>query len=142
MHAADFVVAVFGVVIAAVVVRRIVQIANDKRAIRKLVPELVVAACLWWPFSWLLLMEYAWNDYRLSWLKMWPLLPGLFPGMWLFHPTHELLEFGTMAVVTLALWLGLTWLGKRGGAGLAAAAVLALASSIPTACIAYAVFRA
>lgn len=138
----EMVSAVFGVVLAALVVWGIVRIANDRRRLRVAVPAAFVAACLWLPFGWLVLMRGGWSDYRLSWLKMWPYLPGFLPGALLFHPQHDALQFSTMAVTTLLLLIALTWLGCRGRRGLVAAVVVALAISIPSALIAFTAYRA
>ena len=47
-----------------------------------------------------------------------------------------------MAVVTLVLWIGLTWLGYRNRVGLIAAAVVALLICVPTSLIARAAYLA
>ncbi|HEY1068717.1 MAG TPA: hypothetical protein VGE52_21520 [Pirellulales bacterium] len=101
----------------------------------------VVAVCLYAPFSWLLFAENNWSDYLLMWLKLWPILPGFIPGAYFFHP-HDLPEFVTMSLVTLSLLVGLTWLGTGSRPRLAAAAIIALAVSIPSAFFAYAAFVA
>jgi hypothetical protein len=106
------------------------------------IPAVVVAACLWLPFSWLILMPGGWDAYRLSWLRMWPFLPGFIPGALLFHSRHETLEFSTMAVSTLMLLIALTWLGSCSRVRLIAAAVIALLISVPTALIARGAFLA
>jgi hypothetical protein len=133
----DMVAAVFGVVVAAFVVWGIVRIANDRRRLRVLTPVAVVAACLWLPFSWLILTHGGWDSYRLSWLRMWPFLPGFLPGALLFLPKHDLLAFSTMAITTLIMMIGLTWLGCRSRGGLIAAAAITMLISVPTALIAY-----
>lgn len=99
----------------------------------------VVAACLYLPFSWLLVTENNWSDYRLSWLKLWPILPGILPGAFLFHP-HDIAEFTTMGVTTLLLLVGLTWLGSRAWKHLVAAAVIALLISIPSSMAAHSAY--
>lgn len=96
----------------------------------------VVAACLYLPFSWLLVTENNWSDYRLFWLKLWTILPGLIPGAFLFHP-NDVAEFTTMGVTTLLLLVGLTWLGSLGWKRLLAAAVIALLISIPSSMVAH-----
>lgn len=101
----------------------------------------VVALCLYLPFSWLLLIDYGWTDYRLFWLKLWSILPGFLPGAILFHPC-DALEFTAMGVTTLVLLVSLTWLGSLGRYRLLAAAGIALLISVPSAILAYAAFRA
>ena len=96
----------------------------------------VVAACLYLPFSWLLVEENNWSDYRMSWIILWPILPGILPGAFLFHP-HDVAEFTTMGVMTLLLLAGLTWLGSLGWKRLLATAVIALLISIPSSMVAH-----
>jgi hypothetical protein len=100
-----------------------------------------VALCLYLPFVWLVLMDYPWNDYHVYWLRFWPILPGIIPGMYFFHP-HDALEFATMGAVTFGLLAFLTWLATRGRYGLLAATALALIVAVPTSSIAYAIFCA
>lgn len=91
----------------------------------------VVAVCLYLPFSWLLVTENNWSDYRLFWLKLWTILPGFLPGALLFHP-NDVAEFVAMGITTLLLLVGLTWLGSVGRYRLLAAAAIALLVSIPS----------
>lgn len=100
----------------------------------------LVSASLYGPFSWLLLVGNCSDDYRRQWLNLWPILPGVVPGALGFHP-HDWIEFPVMGLTTLGLLIGLTWLGCRGGTRLAVAAGTALLVSVPSAWIAYAMFR-
>jgi hypothetical protein len=100
----------------------------------------LVSASLYGPFSWLLLVGNCTEPYRRQWLNLWPILPGLVPGALGFHP-HGWIEFPVMGLVTLGLLIGLTWLGCRGGTRLAFAVGTALIVSVPSAWIAYALFR-
>jgi hypothetical protein len=109
---------------------------------KRIVVAVVVAAVgLWTPFGWLVLIDYPWDSYHLFWLKLWPILPGFVPAFFCFHP-HDVVEFISMGIVTVALFIGLSWLGMRGRMGLVAAAVVALLISIPSAWFAYCIFRA
>ena len=139
MNPSDVASAVFGAAAAAFVIWCIVRLVNDRRPLNVAVAVAVVGACLWLPFSWLVLMDGGWSECRLSWLRMWPILPGFVPGLWLFHP-HDTLEFATMALATLIMIAALTWLACRSRVGMIAAAIIALLISIPTAQIAYAVY--
>ena len=112
---------------------------RDKKQRRVGLSLAVVAACLYLPFSWLLVTEGKWSDYQLSWLKLWPILPGILPGAFLFHP-HDVAEFTTMGVATLLLLVGLTWLGSLDWKGLLAAAVIALLISIPSSMAAHSAY--
>lgn len=100
---------------------------------------LLVACCLYLPFAWIL-FEDATDAYRLTWLKLWPILPGFIPGALLFHP-NDLPEFATMGAVTVALLAGLAWLGAGGRRRLLAAAAIALLVSVPSSIFALAAFR-
>ena len=52
-----------------------------------LLVTLVIAALVGWladkivpgdlPYGWLVADDFPWRDYRLGWIKMWPVLPGL-----------------------------------------------------------------
>lgn len=99
----------------------------------------VVAACLYLPFSWLLVTENNWSDYRLFWLKLWTILPGFLPGAFLFHP-NDVAEFVTMGITTLLLLVGLTWLGSLARYRLLAAAAIALLISIPSSIAAHSAY--
>ncbi|TXT34184.1 MAG: Uncharacterized protein FD138_1726 [Planctomycetota bacterium] len=109
---------------------------RDKKQRRVGLSLTVVAACLYLPFSWLLVTENNWSDYRLFWLKLWTILPGLIPSAFLFHP-NDVAEFIAMGVTTLLLLVGLTWLGSLGWKRLLAAAVIALLISIPSSMVAH-----
>ncbi len=56
----------------------------------------VILAALYVPQSWFFLMDYPWNSYRLTWLKLFPGLPTFFPVALLPYPN------GTLAAI--ALW--------------------------------------
>jgi hypothetical protein len=105
----------------------------------------VVALCLYVPFSWILLLNYPWSAYRLFWLKLWPILPGCLAGFLpgpLLYGAHLPYELETMGVTTVLLLIMLTWLGFLSRRWLAIAAGIALLISVPSAVIAYGIFRA
>ena len=101
---------------------------------------LVTLVCLYVPFSWLVLINYPWNDYEMFWLRLWPILPGFFAGI-PFHP-NDTASFTAMGIATAVLALVLIWLGSPGLRRLLLAAVIALLVSIPSSFAAHAVFRA
>jgi hypothetical protein len=131
--------ALLGVVAAAFGIWLLVQIVNDRRKTKIAWAALIVGACLWLPFSWLVLMSGGWDEYRLSWLRMWPILPGLVPGALFFHP-NDAIEFSVMGATTLMIVSSLIWLGCRGRISLLAAVTIALMISMPTSHIAYAMY--
>jgi hypothetical protein len=101
---------------------------------------LATLAGLYLPFTWLLVMDYPWNGYRLHWLKLGPALPGFLAGV-PFHPRHAH-AVAAMAVATALVAAGLTYLGTRCRRGPLVAGLLAAAVSVPNAVVAYAAFRA
>ena len=99
------------------------------------------ALCLYLPFAWLVLIDYPWTSYRVSWLLLWPILPGFLPGAYFFHP-HGPSEFTTMGIAT-ALLLGIgAWIHRQGRIGVVVTTLLLLLISVPSAMLAYAAFRA
>lgn len=100
----------------------------------------MVGACLYLPYSWILLIDYPWTGgYRLHWLMGWPVFPGFIAGT-LIHPHRY--ETLAMMVTTMLLLFGLTWLGAIGKRCLIAAIACALLISVPSAALAYALFWA
>ena len=98
---------------------------------------------LYAPFSWLLWIDYPWTSYRFYWLKLWPLLPGFFPGAVLLHArVPDSVEFASWGLGTAVLIVALSYLGSRGPRRLLLSALIALAISIPSALSAYSLFRA
>lgn len=105
----------------------------------------VVLLCIYLPHSWLLWIDYPWNDYRWFWLAMSPLLPGLVPAVWVNAVTRLNSEYITfpLAVLLTVTWIvALTLLGMRSRRSLAIAAAVALIVSVPCALGAYGLFRA
>jgi hypothetical protein len=94
----------------------------------------VVLVCLYAPFSWVLIVR----DW--TWIKMWPVLPGLVPGAFFFHQYDDVVEFTAMGVVSLILIAGLTWLGSRGRWQLVLATIIAVLIAAPSAWIGYSLY--
>lgn len=105
----------------------------------------VILLCVYLPYSWLLWIDYPWNDYRWTWLAMSPLMPGLVPAVWVNAVTRLNSEYLTfpLAVLLTVIWIvALTLLGMRRRRYLIVAALIALVISIPCALGAYSLFRA
>lgn len=104
----------------------------------------VIAACLYAPFSWILVL---WatdpaDSYKWHWLKLWPVLPGFVPGAYFLHGRGDGIEITAWAGTTLVLLVCLGGLAARGRVGLVTATAIALMISVPSAWLAYALFRA
>jgi hypothetical protein len=87
------------------------------------VPYFVTLACLYLPFLWVL-WDYPWDSYRWTWVKLWPVLPGLVAGMFV-HP-NDLAMVRASAVTAALLVTVFTKLGSTGRAGLIVTNGLAL----------------
>ena len=98
-------------------------------------------ACVYLPYVWLL-GDYPWHDYRLTWIKMWPVLPGLVTFFVVGPHGTNTLHFsamGAMTVVALGLFLLLAARSRR---WVPISTALALALSLANSWIAYAIYRA
>jgi hypothetical protein len=74
-----------------------------------------VLVSLYLPFGWLVLFEGPWDQRRLSWIKSWPLLPGLV--MQSLEPVASAppqVSYSLMGAVTLAAFVLLFRLGRKG----------------------------
>lgn len=118
--------------------------AVERRALLPLgwrLPLMIVA--LHGPFAWIPFVTAS-ESYRSTWLWMWPVLPGLIPGIapgaFLFGRRLNV-ELPLMGLATLVFLVTLTWLSGRGRTGLIAGFVTALAISVPTSFVAYGLFR-
>lgn len=101
------------------------------------VPYLVTLGCLYLPFGWVV-WDYPWDGYRVHWIRLWPVLPGLVAGM-LVHPRDELMILisGLVSLLLLALF---TALGTRGRRTLVVANGLLLIAAGVESWIAYSLF--
>ncbi len=105
--------------------------------LRIVLPVLLV--CVYAPYSWLLWIDYPWNEYRLTWLAQWPLLPGLVPGL-LISSGVGIMVFAGM--FTVAFVVALVLFGTRSRPALVMAALIAIGISIPFALLTYRFFLA
>jgi hypothetical protein len=106
---------------------------------------LLTLGCLYLPFSWLVLINYPWNEYRLLWLKLWPVLPGGMPAVLVTWLAEKRLSNGVAIAVaglsTLVLVGSCTWFAQRGRWSTLVAALMALALAGFTSLAAHAAFR-
>jgi len=98
----------------------------------------VTLACLYLPFTWLILMNYPWDSYRWHWIHRWPLAPGLPAG--LFFHSNQFVESFVAGMMTLGLVILLTWLGARGRKSFIAVNGLALILAGMESFVAYQLF--
>jgi hypothetical protein len=100
----------------------------------------VMVFCLHAPFTWVVLIDYSWSSYRWSWVRLWPVLPGLLPAS-VLHRAPDWIGLTVMGLVTAGLLALTTWIGRRGPATLRITAAVVLALSIANASIAYVLYR-
>lgn len=110
---------------------------NDPRFRRWAFPYLVSVACLYLPFAWVL-GDFPWDGYRLGWIMLWPVLPGLLAGAFV-HPNDAMMALvaGTTSILLVGL---LTRLGMRGPRALVAANGIALVGASLESWVAYHLF--
>ena len=98
-------------------------------------------ACIYLPYAWLVLGTTSWRDYRLTWIKMWPILPGLTACVLVIPRSNpvELAAMGGMTVVGVGVFLLLAARSRR---WVPVPTLLALVLSILNSWIAYALYRA
>jgi hypothetical protein len=85
-------------------------------------------------------MDYPWNSYRWTWIKLWPILPGL-PAGFFFHP-NDPVEFFVSGIATLGLVVLLTRLGAIGQRSLIVTNGIALILAAMVSFATYQLFRA
>src|SRR2546428_10795401 len=61
----------------------------------------LTVACIYLPYAWLVMDGYPWRDYRLYWIRMWPILPGLTAGRLLPPPPPDAPPFTPVGAMTL-----------------------------------------
>lgn len=102
----------------------------------------VVALAAYAPYVWLVMAERPWDDYRLSWIRRWPLLPGLLPRALLFDRFSPLVEDCAMAAATLVLLAPFVFWAERSSRSLWASFVAVLVLSCLNSWCAWHAFRA
>lgn len=94
---------------------------------------------LYAPYAWLLTIDYLWSSYRWSWIRMWPVLPGLLPASWV---TNAEPARWVLAIASVVALVGLmTWLAIRGGRAFYIAIGLLLPASILASFVLYQLFH-
>lgn len=54
--------------------------AEQRKFVRYVRSTCVTLLVLYVPFTWLVLMDYPWNDHRWYMIRRWPILPGFSGG--------------------------------------------------------------
>lgn len=99
------------------------------------------------PNTWVFWIDYPWNGYRMTWVKMFPILPALYPAAWLAHWTGLKDWFDDGAMIALAggavlvLAACCTALGRRSRRWLVPTGLVVLALEVVNAYICHALFR-
>ncbi|WZO95985.1 hypothetical protein EP7_002958 [Isosphaeraceae bacterium EP7] len=77
-------------------------------AFDRLAPRIFTALlCLYAPYAWLAFTSHPLDAYRLHWIKMWPILPGLLVGVIpAVHRQPDWVGFSAMGLATVSI-LGL-----------------------------------
>ena len=100
--------------------------------------------CIYLPYAWLVVdvERYPWHDYRWTWIRMWPILPGLstfFLGGPHGSSAVMYTAMGAMTAIGVGLFL---YLAARSRRWVPVPTMLALALSILNSWIAFAIYRA
>lgn len=94
------------------------------------------------PYVWLILAERPWSDDRLSWIRLWPILPGLLPRAFFFTDASDLVGTCVMAAATVVLLAPFVFWGERSSRSLWSALIVVLLLSCLNSWCAYHAFRA
>ena len=104
---------------------------------------LLLLACLYLPYAWLVWIDDPWGAYRWFWVRMWPILPGLLvhaiPEV---HRAPDAVGFLIMAVIAAVFFGMAVVLARRGWRSTLAGSLAIGAFSCLNSIFAYALFRA
>jgi hypothetical protein len=120
---------------------------RDRLRPRWRVVILTVLLVVYLPNTWVFWIDYPWNSYRMTWVKMFPLLPSLYPGAWLAHLTglrkayDDVGMFVIAGCITVVLIVGGVLLGRRSWKWLIPVCIVLLAFEVFNAYVCYALFR-
>ena len=102
----------------------------------------VLLLCTYAPYLWLITTSYPWDSYRWTWIKLWPVLPGLLPSVLLQPFASSLVATGVRGAVTAAFLLLAFRCGVRSRRALLATSAIVLLLSLLNSWGAYHAFRA
>lgn len=113
---------------------------------RVTIASILLAAYL--PNTWIFWISYPWRGgYRIGWAKMFPVLPGFYPGAWLSYLTglHDVLDYWGMIMVagsvTVIVIVGGVLIGRRSRWWLMSVCLILFVLEIVNAGICHALFR-
>ena len=107
---------------------------------------LIVTLCIYLPFSWILFADASW-EYKWAYLRMWPLLPGLWFTYESFHifSMNCYIDHGigmfVCIIFSALLYFSLVWLGIKNWKYLLLSCVISILVTIPTSLGVYAMFK-
>lgn len=112
---------------------------------RWLLAMIVVGIVMYAPHSWLLWMDYPWNEHRMHWLRLAPLLPGLPAALLLRLQTNialpEWAEYSCMAICTIVMLVLFSWLASRSRRWFISTLLLLIPPAIYLGVLTHAIFR-
>ena len=97
----------------------LISIGHKRRRLRqrRIVASLVLLPAMYAPYSWLLFIDYPWNAYRWSWIKMWTALPLLLPASsvrkWIPGDADGTASLIVLSLLVAMLCAGLIFLSAR-----------------------------
>ena len=106
-----------------------------------------VLLAIYLPNTWVFWIDYPWNAVRMTWVKMFPILPSLYPAAWLAHITGLRKAFDDVGMFVLAgcftimLLAGGVLLSRRSWRWLIPVCIVLLAFEIFNAYVSHALFR-
>ncbi|WP_339727166.1 hypothetical protein [uncultured Gimesia sp.] len=102
----------------------------------------VILFCTYYPYSWLILSKGSWTAYRWTWIKMWPVLPGISFRAMFFHHLLDSLTLAGMLVISVMLVTLVIYVASRRRWLFAVIAPLTFILSALNSMVAYALYRA
>jgi hypothetical protein len=103
----------------------------------------LVLACLYGPYAWLIPLDGHWDSYRWHWFRMWPVMPGLLvhaiPAV---HRLPDRLGYLLMAAATSAAFAAIVMLSRRGRCETILVCIVVGILSGANSWVAYQLFRA
>lgn len=105
---------------------------------------MAVLAATYLPQAWVVLMPGQWSGYRVSWIMMYPILPGLLPAAIgrRFLEYDEWMLIAAAGVCTGLMLAVAVWAAARGPRSLVVTSIVLLAANLPLAFALHAAYSA